>query len=210
MTITTAQIRGARGILNWSQSDLSERTGISATSLGSIESGNSVPRAHTLEKIKNSFESAGIEFLEADGVRKKEDIITTIYGKDALSKLLDDIYMTLFETGGEVLIFGLEEKQPDDTAEYKKIKSHLDRITKVNITERIILKKGDSNLLAPERYYRWVDADYFSPYPFIIYKNKLALLNWEDNKILIIDSAVFSGTFKKVFDFVWNNASNKK
>ena len=43
MSISTAQMRGARGLLNWGQNDLSDRTGISTTSLGSIENGITIP-----------------------------------------------------------------------------------------------------------------------------------------------------------------------
>jgi len=69
--ITTAQIRGARGVLNWSQGDLSERTGISATSIGSIENGLTQPRDSTLQLIQKAFEDSGIEFLPDEGIKKK-------------------------------------------------------------------------------------------------------------------------------------------
>ncbi len=69
--ITTAQIRGARGILGWSQGDLAERTDISATSIGSIENGITQARTSTLEIIQRTFEDAGIEFLASDGIRKR-------------------------------------------------------------------------------------------------------------------------------------------
>ena len=66
MSITTAQIRGARGILNWSQQDLAQRTGISATSIGAIENGQTTPRASTLETIRATFERNSIELFLND------------------------------------------------------------------------------------------------------------------------------------------------
>src|ERR1700757_5047469 len=80
MSITTAQIRGARGILNWSQADLAERTGISATSIGSIENGVSTPRANTLTLIQKAFESAGIEFIDG-GVRLRRSDVRVYEGR---------------------------------------------------------------------------------------------------------------------------------
>lgn len=207
MTITTAQIRGARGILNWSQADLAERTGISATSIGSIENSVSTPRANTLLTIQRAFEEAGIEFLPASGVRLRDELILVKEGPEALDGLLDDIYKSLLEKGGEVMIFGLEEKDDPHTEEYKKIRKHLDRILNANITERIILREGDTNFMAPAEFYRWIEPDYFSPYPFILYSNKLAMINWGPPcKVLIIDSSIYSQTFKKIFDIIWKNA----
>jgi transcriptional regulator with XRE-family HTH domain len=208
MTITTAQIRGARGILNWSQAELAERTGISATSIGSIENGVSSPRANTLATIQRAFEEAGIEFLPASGVRLRDELILVKEGPDALDNLLDDIYKSLLDKGGEVMIFGLEEKVDPHADEYQKIHKHLDRILDSGITERIILREGDTNFAAPEDFYRWIEPEYFSPYPFILYGNKLAMINWGPPcKVLIIDSSIYSQTFKKIFDIIWKNAT---
>lgn len=207
MSITTAQIRGARGILNWSQSDLAERTGISATSIGSIENGQTSPRASTMTQIRRAFESSGIEFLPGSGIRLKNESIEILEGPDSIDDLLDDIYGTLSTTGGEVMIYGLEEKTDPGTEEHRKIKKHLDRILAANITERIILKKGDRNFMAPKEFYRWIDQDHFSPYPFILYAEKLAMINWgPPEKVLIIDSPLYAQTFKKIFDLVWMQA----
>src|SRR3989339_798195 len=92
MSITTAQIRGARGILNWSQSDLAERTGISATSIGSIEKGQSQPRESTLQSIQQAFENTGIEFLENEGVRKKLFPIDILTGNEGFQKFSYEIF----------------------------------------------------------------------------------------------------------------------
>ena len=207
MSITTAQIRGARGILNWSQADLADRTGISATSIGSIENGLSTPRTSTLAQIRKAFETSGIEFLPASGVRMRNESITTWEGPEALDDLLDDIYTSLSETGGEVLIFGLEEKSDPSQKEHSKVKAHLDRCLKAGITERIIVKEGDKNFMAPKEFYRCVAPDFFSPYPFILYADKLAMINWgPPSKVLIIDSSLYAQTFKKIFNAIWQGA----
>ena len=63
--ITSAQIRAARGLLNWSRKDLAEHSGISFASMMRLESFDGVPASNfkTLEAIKNTFEAAGIEFI---------------------------------------------------------------------------------------------------------------------------------------------------
>jgi len=63
--ITSAQIRAARGILNWSRKDLAEHSGVSFASMMRLESFEGVPASNfkTLESVKQAFEKAGIEFI---------------------------------------------------------------------------------------------------------------------------------------------------
>ena len=209
VTITTAQMRGARGLLNWSQSELSKRTGISTTSIGNIEAGNTQPREATMKLIRQAFENSAIEFIGTEGMRVKNDNIYSIEGNDALDRLLDDIYSTLASTGGEVLGFGVEEKTELTSAEHQKISTHLEKLKNANITERLIIRQGDTNLMAPMEFYKSIPAEYFSPHPFYIYGDKIALINWSETpKIFIINSSLFVDTFTRAFNFLWDNAND--
>jgi len=73
--ITSAQIRAARGMLNWSRKDLAQSSGVSFASMMRLESFDGVPASNfkTLEAIKNTFENAGIQFVgspdDGPGVR---------------------------------------------------------------------------------------------------------------------------------------------
>ncbi len=62
--ITSAQIRAARGLLNWSRKDLAEKSGVSFASMMRLESFNGVPSSNvkTLDALKKAFEEAGVEF----------------------------------------------------------------------------------------------------------------------------------------------------
>ena len=76
--ITSAQIRGARGLLNWSRKELAGHSGVSFASMMRLESFDGVPASNfkTLESIKNAFEAAGIEFIgtpeDGPGVRLRK------------------------------------------------------------------------------------------------------------------------------------------
>lgn len=63
--ITSAQIRAARGLLNWSRKDLAEQSGVSFASMMRLESFGGVPSSNvkTLDAIKKAFEEAGVEFI---------------------------------------------------------------------------------------------------------------------------------------------------
>ncbi len=77
--ITSAQIRAARGILDWSRRDLANSSVISFASMIRLESFYWVPASNfkTLEAIKKAFEEAGVEFIgtpdKGAGVRWKLD-----------------------------------------------------------------------------------------------------------------------------------------
>lgn len=61
--ISPAQIRAARALLGWKQTDLARESGVSEISIKNIERGATDPRASTLRAIQSSFEQAGIVFL---------------------------------------------------------------------------------------------------------------------------------------------------
>lgn len=63
--ITSAQIRAARAMLEWTRADLAKHSGVGFSSMMRIESADGVPGAHakTLEAIEKAFQQAGIEFI---------------------------------------------------------------------------------------------------------------------------------------------------
>ena len=75
--ITSAQIRAARALLDWSRTDLSTRSGVGASALMRLESSDGIPAGNikTFEAVQRAFEAAGIEFIgtpeEGAGVRWK-------------------------------------------------------------------------------------------------------------------------------------------
>lgn len=68
--ITAAQLRAARGWLKWSQDDLAERSGVSKSSIVQFELGRSVPYSETIDTLRQTLETAGIEFLFNGNVAK--------------------------------------------------------------------------------------------------------------------------------------------
>ena len=69
--ITGAQIRGARGMLNWDVKTLAERSGVSEATVRRGEMADDVPtmRADNLNAIQRVMEAAGILFLDEADVR---------------------------------------------------------------------------------------------------------------------------------------------
>jgi transcriptional regulator with XRE-family HTH domain len=63
--VTSAQIRAARGLLNWTVRDLAERAGVHRNTVTRVETEATAP-GHSLAAIRSAFEAAGVVFL-ADG-----------------------------------------------------------------------------------------------------------------------------------------------
>ena len=62
-SIYAAQIRAARGLLNWSQGELAERAGVSKQSVTRIERGASDPRLSSVSALYNAIRLAGVEMI---------------------------------------------------------------------------------------------------------------------------------------------------
>jgi transcriptional regulator with XRE-family HTH domain len=67
--ITPAQIRAARALIGWKQTDLAAASGVSEISIKNIERGVTDARGSTLAAIQNAFSGAGVVFLEPGDTR---------------------------------------------------------------------------------------------------------------------------------------------
>ena len=58
--ITSAQIRAARALLDWSRADLSKNSGVGPSALMRLESAVGIPRGNikTFEAVQKAFEEA--------------------------------------------------------------------------------------------------------------------------------------------------------
>jgi predicted transcriptional regulator len=67
--ITIRQVKAARALLGWSQSDLADRSGVSEPTIARLESaaGELGGRGETTRKIREALEAGGIHFIEENG-----------------------------------------------------------------------------------------------------------------------------------------------
>ena len=67
--ITVRQVKAARALLGWSQTDLAGKSGISEPTIARLESAEGIlgGRQGTAEKIRKSLIAAGVEFIDENG-----------------------------------------------------------------------------------------------------------------------------------------------
>ncbi len=70
--VTSAQLRGARALLNWSVRDLADKAGVHRNTVTRAENEENEP-GHAVAQIVRTFEAAGIEFTNGGepGVKMK-------------------------------------------------------------------------------------------------------------------------------------------
>lgn len=208
MTITAAQIRGARGVLNWTQGDLAERTDISATSIGSIESGTTQPRESTLATIQRVFEEAGIEFTDNDGVRVKAGDVKVYKGRHGFLEFYEDIYKTLHTQPGEVIVSNVDERDFEKWLKEDNVHKHVNRIGAIEgVSYRILIREGDTHFLADPGYskYRWIPKSFFSSVPFYVYDGKLAIILFgAEPTVIVLSYPAVADAYRTQFEALWD------
>ena len=65
--MTSAQVRAARGLINWTVRDLSERSGIHRNTITNFETGRYGGSADAAAAIRAALEAAGVVFLPENG-----------------------------------------------------------------------------------------------------------------------------------------------
>lgn len=67
MGLTPSQCRGARGLLQITQADLAQKSGVSLGTVIAFESEKRNPIPANIEMLRRTLESEGIVFIDANG-----------------------------------------------------------------------------------------------------------------------------------------------
>ncbi len=110
--ISSRQIRAARALLGWTQTDLAKAAGLHLNAINKIENEINEPRSSTLERIQGVCEAAGIRFRGQRGVELKDDDFETkrFEGPDFIRHHIDDILAVANGPEDEVLNYGVDEE----------------------------------------------------------------------------------------------------
>lgn len=201
--ITKEQCRAARSFLGLKQTELADACGLSKTAITHFESGLFTPRADNMAAIREALEDRGIEFIGQTGVQKRETVYRLLEADEMYSEVWDDIFKTLKDTGGEVCIAYVNEREPAKE-NLEMLKDHLARMKKYNITERLLTCEGDNFFVQDPECYRWMPYNIFkSGNLFAVYADKVATHYWEGSVTTIIQNKRIADEERKRFEYLW-------
>ncbi len=204
--ITPSQCRAGRALLDWTLEDLARASGLSRTSLNTFEQGTSNAKADTYRMIREAFERAGVEFLGSEGLRMQSDVLKMLQGDTCYEQLLDDVFDTLKDTGGEILICSVDERKAYHLYP-EKLTAHFKRLKTARITERMLAQENDTFFLQPIDCYRWIPAAFFSSTAqTFIYGHKIAIKSWTSKMVIIMGNKDAADAERKRFEFIWQHA----
>ncbi len=179
--ITVNQIKAARALINWTQKDLSTKSGISLAAINKLERELVSPRQFTLNTLQQTFEREGVEFTAGPGVRMTEEIfsIQVLDKGNVHLKLLNDIDNTLKDTQGkkEFLLCGLDNRRLKDWRD--KIDKQQMTFQEHGISFRALVCEGDTMFLPyvdVQKTYRWIPKALFTQMLYYVYDNKYAFM----------------------------------
>lgn len=203
MTISPEQMRAARALLDWSRDDLATATALSADTVRRIESGALQPRKSTIAAIRTAFEQRNVEFIDRNGVALRDEALQTIDGRDCYIRLMDDIYHTLKDVGGEVLFFCADDRvsTPDEVMAENRLRA-------AGIRFRNIIEDGNETILGDPQEYRSIPSIYFHHELQVVYGNKVAHFMHGQTRIVVIKDKSCAAQARKMFELVWNSAKH--
>ena len=210
--ITGRQISAARGLLQWSAKDLADKSGLNQVTIGKLESEAVQPQEKTLTLVANIFDKHGVEFLDGEGVRIRQNSVRIYNGKTAFRQLLDHIYETV-KNGGCIRQFNFDDSKYLSYAD-DFMALHLTRMNAVkNLDAKVLVANPESKATVDYCEYKYLEAKFEPAAPFYIYDDYVVLsLNDNGNKkeFITIYSKSLAEGYRYQFDAFWKMANTNK
>lgn len=206
--ITAAQLRAARGLLDWTRSDLAKAANVSPETIKNIEHGTFRPQETTARAIVEAFARRDVQFTENEGVSKVTNSIITYEGKQDFRRYADDIYEALLMSPQDrtICVFGNTDKLfVEALGDYAE--THLARMAKLDGLRFRALMGADETVFATNYIeYRKLPGAPLS-LPFSVGAGRFELITYGEGpqfpKVVAIKSQVVADAYRAQFDALW-------
>lgn len=210
--LTLPQIRAARALLDWSQSDLAQHAELSQTGIARIENGTNKPNSRTLDKIARAFDRADVEFIGETGVKKRSGEIRVLKGANGLKEFLDELYIYAENNGGP---FHLHNADPRNWRKWlgdEWFNAHSERMAKLGdtIQFKITCAEGMTDLISTGfAKYKWFPKDKFNDQSIYAFGETLAFVYFGENdlQVSVLKNKEFAAAFSILFDIAWDTTA---
>ena len=217
--ITAAQLRAARGLLDWTRSELAKASGLSAETIKNIEHGVYMPQESTITAIVKTFGENNVEFLDNDGVKRNSETVVIYQGSNGFRHFMDDVYEEAKKSAAAnsnnkpIYVSNVDDKLfVDNLGDFAPI--HVERMNKLkNIKILVLTGQKDFYRVDKSDYieYRWSGQEGNVQVPFYVYGDKFAILIFKDGeepKIVVISSSIVARTYREQFAMLWKISEN--
>ena len=206
--ITAAQLRAARGLVDWTRNELAKAANISPETVKNIEHGIFRPQEQTAEAIVKTFAAMGVEFTENEGVRMAEKSVRVYPGIEGYGQFLDFICEQM-KNGGD----SYQLNYPDSVIKRFGGEAGKNYLAKMGTVERLnakcLVPEGDMNFPAKYCQYRWLAKEHSHALPYYMFGDYVSLLSAisdEDVVFIVIHSPVLAQILRDQFNKYWDNA----
>jgi DNA-binding XRE family transcriptional regulator len=212
LNLTSAQLRAARGLLNWTRALLAKTSGVSEPTIHRMENESVQPQGKSVSKIIQAFNENGIEFTDDGGVKPKRQDVEVLIGRNGHRKFFDTVFEYQQSYGGTIVQMGIDESHFVEIAGSEFSELHKRRMSKLvkernDIKVLAILREGDTNYEFSEyNQYRWISTDIFSPVPFYIFGKTLAIIDYKTipaPTIIVHKLPAITEAYRKQFNVFW-------
>ncbi len=212
MFISAAQIRAARGMLDWSREELALASGISSGTIRNLEIGNLSPRENTTARIRHAFEGAGISFLEGEGIRRERMDVKVIDGFDSCEVFFDTVLHTIKRKGGELVgVFKSQETMIKSFAGDNDLAFNRMESISVHGEIKCVLAGLEGTAIPIQQCKtRIAPKNSAGPSAYFAYGNRQALVHKDkngDHKFIILNDIEISLSAKECFYGLWETGS---
>lgn len=206
--MTPHQIKAARALIDWSQSNLGEKTGLSQAAIANLETGKHRPNGATETVIRKAFEEAGIEFIDG-GVRLRPDGMEIIEGADFAARMPDIYFETLLRHNAEEVLINGVDYQVIDADTRIAIEQNIKRLQASGKRQRLLVQEGTraKDVIGPPEWHRALPKALFSGVaPLFIFHHSCAFMLFSKQQVIIIRNADLAAQQKRQFEVLWDMA----
>jgi len=208
--ITKYQIAAGRALLEWTQDDLANASGVSKDMISKIEGGKSAGSLKSIQAIENGLSIAGLEFSENDGVKRSTAQIRVLKGQKGFLDFYDEVFEEVQKTGATFVSVSNVDERKFVQWQGDQLEEHSERMNALGTKYKILIQNNDHYFPASKyAEYRWMPDGTFYSVPFYIFGKKVAMFIFDENepRIYVLSEPELTNVYKAQFESLWKQSS---
>ena len=207
MSLNPQKVHAAISLIDMNFKDLSDITGITSSNFTGWKKGEKSFHKDTEEKIQAVLDNNRLVLTEHGVEQRPEQETEEYYGKHGFEYFMKDVYETVKQSGGDICVFNVNERNWFKWMGEDGYKAHSARMNGLNnFNFKIFVEEGDDFYIATDiAEYRHTPKKYFTQQSFYVYGNKLALLKFSDDNVIIriINNSEWAESQRNFFNYTW-------